>query len=168
MIRCHGNSLLMMSPWRAACTSLTLSHVVLLWTRLDVLLPHGRSAELWLVHFFEKGHFMCRNSFMSWCLQLTGQSYGRGGVYVHIWPRPTWWCHQQAPPNQYCSSVSSVVIGSYVDSWWSFGGFKLFFFLRSDVEHLWFCGTPSICMIIDYWLLIGNFSVMHLDTKYLS
>lgn len=36
------------------------------------------------------------------------------------------------------------------------------------MEHLWFCGTPSICVIIDYWLPIGNFSVKQLNTKYLS
>lgn len=107
--------------------------------------------------FLKKGIFMCRNSFTSWRLQLTGQSYGRGGVYVHIRPRQTWWCHQQAPPNQYCSSVSSFVIGSLVNGWWSFGGFKAFYF--SDVR----CGTPLVLWhaidLCDYWLLVTDWEL---------
>lgn len=107
--------------------------------------------------FLKKGIFMCRNSFTSWRLQLTGQSYGRGGVYVHIRPRQTWWCHQQAPPNQYCSSVSSFVIGSLVNGWWSFGGFKSFYF--SDVR----CGTPLVLWhaidLCDYWLLVTDWEL---------
>ena len=97
-----------MSPWRAACTSLTLSHVVLLWTRLDVLLPHGRSAELWLVHFFEKGHFMCRNSFMSWCLQLTGQSEEAGFMFIS----------DQGQPDDVISRLRPISIAAVSPALW--------------------------------------------------